>query len=164
MPRRSPSSPASTPVPQALSITSVTAFGPDGTSDGDDPAGASRVIDGGAQPWTSSWYTTPKFGNLQAGTGLLLDMGKSVTVFSVQMVLGDSSGAAVQVRIGDTAAFPRLATVAAAANVGGTVRLPTTARASGRYILIWFTTLPPDGRGTYQVNVYSARVDGTSTS
>ena len=131
-------------------------------SDGDHPGFASRAIDGGAQPWYSSWYLSPEFGDLQAGTGLLLDMGESVTVSSVQLILGGQVGAAVQVRVGDTADLADLSIVASATDVGGTVRLPAAMRASGRYVLIWFTGLPPIGQGKYQVSVYDAAVDGTA--
>jgi hypothetical protein len=155
-------SPAAGPAQRSLTVTAIAAFGPEGMSDGDHPGIASRAIDDGAQPWYSSWYLSPEFGSLQAGTGLLLDMGRSVTVSSVQLVLGGQLGAAVQVRVGDTAALPDLPIVAAATDVGGTVRLPTAVRASGRYVLIWFTALPPIGQGKYQVSVYNTRVDGTA--
>jgi hypothetical protein len=157
-PARSPA--ASGPAAHSLSVASIVAFGPDGTSDGDNPAIVSR-INGGGQPWYSSWYATPEFGNLQAGTGLLLDMGNQVTVSSVRLVLGGQEGADVQVLVGDTTALGDMSTVATATNVGGTVRLSTPARASGRYVLIWFTALPPNGQGKYQVSVYGATVDGT---
>jgi hypothetical protein len=159
-PSSSPS--ASSPASHALAVASIVAFGPDGTSDGDNPGIASR-INGGGQPWYSLWYTTPEFGNLQAGTGLLLDMGQQVTVSSVRLVLGSEPGADVQVRVGDTAALTDLSTVATATDAGGTVRLSASAQASGRYVLIWFTALPPNGEGKYQVSVYSATVDGTGT-
>ena len=155
-------SPAIRPAQRSLAVTSIAAFGPEGMSDGDHPDIASRAIDGGGQPWYSSWYLSPEFGNLQAGTGLLLDMGKSVTVSSVQLSLGGQAGAGVQVRVGDTAALADLSTVAAATDVGGTVRLPTAIRASGKYVLIWFTALPPIGQGKYRVSVYDATVDGTA--
>lgn len=158
----SPLSPPSSPQQHELSITSATAFGPEGTSDGDNPGIASRVIgNGSAQPWYSSWYTTPEFGELQAGTGLLLDMGRAVTISGVQLVLGSPLGTSVQVRVGDAAVLSDLSTVATATDVGGIVQLPTASRAS-RYVLIWFTALPPNGQGKYQVNVYSATVDGTA--
>jgi hypothetical protein len=32
---------------------------------------------------------------------------------------------------------------------------------SGRYVLIWFTELPPISQGKYQATVYSAAVYGT---
>ena len=152
--------PASAPASRALSVASVVAFGPDGISDGDNPGIVAR-INGGGQPWYSSWYATPEFGDLQAGTGLLLDMGKPVTVSSVQLALGSQAGADVQVRVGDTAVLADLITVATASDVSGTVRLPAAIQASGRYVLIWFTALPPNGQGKYQVSVYGATVDGT---
>ena len=84
-----PLTPADSPSPRSLAVAAVSAFGPNGTSDGDNSVIASRVIDGnGAQPWYSSWYASPQFGNLQSGTGLLLDMGEPVTVNSVRLVLG----------------------------------------------------------------------------
>lgn len=155
-------SPAASPAQRSLDVTSVAAFGPEGMSDGDHADIASRAIAGGARPWSSSWYLSPEFGNLQAGTGLLLDMGKPVTVSSVQLNLGGQAGAAVQVRVGDTAALSDLSTVASVTDVGGTVRLPTATRASGRYVLIWFTALPPIGEGKYRVSVYNTTVDGTA--
>jgi hypothetical protein len=153
-------SPAATPAPRPLAVSAIAAFGPEGMSDGDHQGFASRALDDGAQPWYSSWYLSPEFGHLQSGTGLLLDMGKTVTVSSVRLILGGQPGAAVQVRVGDSAVLADMFIVSTASDVGGTVRLPTEVRASGRYVLIWFTELPPIGHGGYQVSVYDATVDG----
>lgn len=155
------SSPAPSLTPRALAVSAIAAFGPEGMSDGDNPGGASRALDDGAQPWYSSWYLTAEFGNLQKGTGLLLDMGKTVTVSSVQLKLGGQPGAAVQVRVGNTAVLGDMFIVSTATDIGGTVRLPTEVAATGRYVLIWFTALPAIGQGKYQVSVYDATVDGT---
>jgi hypothetical protein len=154
---------AGQPPAHALSVVSVAAFGPGGTSDGDNPGTVSRIIDGGGeQPWYSSWYTTPEFGGLQSGTGFLLDMGATVTVSRVRLVLGDSAGADVQVRVGNVAAPADLSAAASASDVGGTVDLRMTSSASGRYVLVWFTRLPPNSQGEYQVSVYRATVDGAA--
>jgi hypothetical protein len=153
--------PASSPATHLLTATSVTAFGPEGAGDGDHPDIASRIDGGGAQPWLSSWYVTPEFGNLQSGTGLLLDMGEPVTVSSVRLVLGRPLGADVQVRVGNRAALASMATVVSAADVGGAVRLLVTSAPSGRYVLVWFTRLPPNSAGNYQVEVYDIAVYGT---
>jgi hypothetical protein len=156
----------SSPAPGAvtvslLTVASAAAYGPDGTSDGDHPDLAPGIINGGdGQAWHSSWYTSPEFGNLQSGTGLLLDMGETVTVSSLRLVLGGPVGADVQVRVGDTSLLAELPVAATAYDVGGTVRLPVTTPASGRYVLIWFTQLPPDSPGKYQASVYSAAVYG----
>lgn len=150
------------PAWHSLGVTSAAAFGPDGLSDGDNPGLASRIVDVSTDlAWYSEWYATPYFGNLKPGTGILLDMGETVTVSSVQLVLGTAAGADVQVRVGDSPYPSDLESVASAFDVGGTQRLTVTGQARGRYVLIWFTRLPPDSQGHYQVSVYNAVVDGT---
>jgi len=53
--------------------------------------------------------------------------------------------------------LPRVAT---AANAGGTVQLRPAAPVQVRYVLIWFTKLPPDNAGHYQAAVYRITVQG----
>lgn len=161
VPSPSLTSPASSPTvsPVTLTVASVAAFGPQGTSDGDNPGLASRLVNGGGA-WYSSWYTTPEFGNLQSGTGILLDMGRTVTVNSVRVELGSAAGADVQLRVGDTDVFDHMSQAASVSDVGGTVDLSLSAPATGRYVLIWFTRLPPNSQGEYQISVYNATVSG----
>jgi hypothetical protein len=156
-----PARPASaSPAGHQLDVVTASAFGPEGTSDGDNPGAASRIIDvSTGLPWSTQWYATPEFGDLRSGTGLLLTLGKTSVVRDVQLVLGSVPGADVQVRVGNSPS-PDLPAVASASGVGGTVRLALTTPATGRYVLIWFTRLPPDEHGHYQVNVYSAAVNG----
>ena len=150
------------PVPHSLGVTSAAAFGPKGPSDGDNPSLASRIVDVSTdQPWYSQWYATPEFGNLRSGTGLLLDMGETVSVKSAQLDLGAAPGADVQVLAGKDADLADMSPVASARGVGGTVRLTATTAARGRYVLIWFTRLPPNSQGEYQIDVYSVTIDGT---
>jgi hypothetical protein len=142
-----------------LTVANATAFGPDGTSDGDNPGMASRVLHGGGA-WDSAWYATAEFGHMQAGTGILLDMGHAVTVNSVRLVLGSAAGAGIQVRVGDSADLDSMSTAASMSNAHGTVHLPLNSPASARYVLIWFTRLPGKSPGKYQVSLYKATVDG----
>jgi hypothetical protein len=142
-----------------LTVANATAFGPDGTSDGDNPGMASRVLRGGGA-WDSSWYATAEFGHMQSGTGILLDMGHAVTVNSVRLVLGAAAGADVQVRLGDAADLDSMSTAADMPDAHGTVHLPLNSPASARYVLIWFTRLPVKSPGKYQVSIYKASVDG----
>jgi cytoskeletal protein RodZ len=147
--------------PRALFPVSVAAFGPDGTANGDDPQGAAGATGASsASAWHSDWYTTAYFGNLQAGTGLLLDMGRAVTITSVQLSLGHIPGADFQVRAGDTPELADLRQVASSSGAAGLVHVSLSAPAHARYLLIWFTKLPPDPSGTYQVSVYQIRVQG----
>ena len=143
----------------ALVVANATAFGPDGVSDGDNPGMASRVLNGGGA-WDSSWYATPEFGNMQSGTGILLDMGHAVTVNSIGLVLGAAAGTDVQVRVGDTADLDSMSTAASMSNAHGTLHLPLSSPASARYVLIWFTKLPLKSPGKYEVSLYKATVDG----
>jgi hypothetical protein len=156
----SPVTTAGTPAPQPLDVLSVAAFGPQGTADGDNPGAASRLINVSTfLPWSTQWYATPEFGNLRSGTGLLLTLAENATVRDVRLSLGSAPGADVQVRVGNSPSLA-LPVTASASGVGGSVRLTVTSRAAGRYVLIWFTRLPPDGHGHYQVSVYSVSVDG----
>jgi hypothetical protein len=157
------SSPSSSAVSASLlTVASAAAYGPDGTSDGDHANLAPGIINGGdGQAWYSSWYATPEFGNLQSGTGVLLDMGETVNLSRVQLVLAAPVGADVQVRVGDMALPDEMSVAASASDVGGTVQLRDTTPASGQYVLIWFTQLPLKQQGEYQVSVYSATVYGT---
>ena len=158
-PTASSSSAVATGPAVTLTVANATAFGPDGTSDGDNPGMASRVLRGGGA-WDSSWYATAEFGHMQSGTGILLDMGHAVTVNSVRLVLGTAAGADVQVRLGDAADLDSMSTAANMPDAHGTLHLPLSSPASARYVLIWFTRLPVKSPGKYQVSLYKASVDG----
>jgi hypothetical protein len=155
------SPPAASPVPmRTLAPASVAAFGPAGLGDGDDPGGAALAIGGDrARPWISQWYTTARFGNLKRGTGLLLDMGRPVTVASVRLSLV-YPGADIQLRAGSKPVPAWLPALAHVSNAGGTVQLRPGAPVHARYVLIWFTKLPPDAAGTYRAAVYRITVQG----
>lgn len=145
---------------RALVPASIQAFGPGGAGHGDSPELARRALAGkAAAPWHSAWYTTPRFGNLQAGTGLLLDMGRPVTITSARIALGNHAGADLALRIGNSPALASLPPVAHANGVEGVVSLKT-APTRGRYVLVWFTRLPPDQAGTFQVAVYNIKLRG----
>jgi eukaryotic-like serine/threonine-protein kinase len=163
-----PTPTATTPAPAqpaaitALPIASAAAFGPGGLADGDNTRIASYAITRGAPaPWQSQWYATPQFGNLKRGTGLLLDLGRTATVTSVRIDLASYGGANLQLRTGDSdGALSSLRVAAVADDVGGTVRLHLQAPERARYVLIWFTLLPPNGAGQYQASVYHVVVNG----
>ena len=146
---------ASAVAAQALAPASVTAFGPAGPADGDNPQLAALAVGRNpATPWYSQWYATPGFADLKAGTGLLLDMGRTVTVSSVRLSLVSHSGADLALRAGSKPVPSRLPQVASASNAGSTVQFQLSAPVHARYLLIWFTKLPPDSAGTYQASVY----------
>jgi cytoskeletal protein RodZ len=145
----------------SLTPVRVTAFGPNGAGQGDNPGQASLAVsDNPATPWNTDWYASPDFGNMQSGTGLLLDMGKPVTVTSVEITLGSTPGADLQLRTGNAPQLADLKTVATATNAGGVVHLQLAAPAQGQYLLIWFTKLPPDSSGTFEAFVSGVSLKG----
>ncbi len=155
-----PPTPGTVPA-RTLTPVTATAFGPYGGGQGDNGDLAHLAIDGHpATAWHTDWYTTARFGNLYPGTGLLVDMGRPVTITAAQITLGRGHGARLQLRVGTAPALADLPPVAHAANAGGVVRLRLATPAPGRYVLIWFTSLPPDPAGTFQASVYSLRLEG----
>jgi cytoskeletal protein RodZ len=161
-PGSSSPSPASSPTTasplQTIKPVSVKAYGPYGAA-GDDPQAADEAIDGStATRWRSDWYSTASFGNTQSGTGLMIDLGHPVTIDSATITIG-TPGASIQLRGGDTPAE------AAAQIIGSDLSAPATAVIRPeehpiRYLLIWFTQLPPDTDGTYRAVVYNVALQG----
>jgi hypothetical protein len=144
---------------RTLSPASATAFGPAG-GHGDNPQEAALAIDHRrGTAWQTDWYSSSHFGNLQNGTGLLLNMGRPVTISSVGINLGPTQGAGLQLRAGSSPGH--LHTVARAVGAGGGVRLRLSSPAHTQYLLIWFTTLPRDAAGTYQGKIFNVSVQGT---
>jgi len=154
------SSPSAVPV-QVLRPAGVAAFGPAGTADGDGVAQAGLTVDASmATDWRTDWYATPLFGDLQDGTGLLIDMGRPVTITSIGITLGTTRGANFELRAGNTPTLAGTQRVAASAGAGGTLQFKLAKPVQARYVLLWFTALPPDGAGTYQAQVYNVSVTG----
>jgi hypothetical protein len=148
------------PRPRPIVPVSAVAFGPDGTADGDNPQNAARVLADPVAGWLTDWYATPNFGDLKTGTGLLLDMGRTVTVTTVKLTLGGLPGADLELRVGAVPELSALPVATTATNAGDLLSLPLTTPSRARYILLWFTRLPPDGAGTYQVFVHQVTVQG----
>jgi hypothetical protein len=130
------------------------------------------AIDGNpATAWHSQYYFgSPKFGGLKAGTGLLLDMGKPVRLSTVTVTFGPVPGASVRIEVGnsnvrDPATLRQFTTVARGTGIGGTHTFTAQGTATGRYVLIWLTKLPPKTAGStsrYEADIYNVVVRGTS--
>jgi cytoskeletal protein RodZ len=162
-PSASPSATTVVTAPVALPIRSATAFGPAGTADGDNPSEAALAINGNSSTsWQTDWYSSSNFSGLQPGTGLLLDLGSQVSVDSAQLTLGPTPGGSLELLAGNTLVRSAMQVVATAQNPGGTLTLRVTSPVKARYLLIWFTSLPPDSTGTYQASVSDVKLTGTT--
>ncbi len=157
----SPTTVAQAEVP--LTPVSATAFGPAGASQGDNPDLSALAVDGSTgTSWQTDWYSTAEFSGLKQGTGLLLDMGKNVSVSAVRVLLGAAPGGSFQLRAGESPQLASLPPVASADDTGGLVTVRLASPVSARYLLIWFVALPPDGSGTYQASVHNVSVTGAA--
>ncbi len=164
-----------------IAPTAVTALTPAGatgfdplSSFKDDPHNentqyAQYAIDASAHSaWASQWYRTAEFGGLKSGSGLMLDMGKPVTFRSVTVTFGSlEPGADVKLLVANSTArtganLDAMKTVASAGDATGTVKFRVTSPVTGRYLVIWFTKLPPkQGSGhLYMAQVFNVAVRG----
>ncbi len=98
----------------------------------------------------------------------MLDMGKPVRLSSVEIQFGPEAGADVRIEIGNTnardpATVSALTTVAHANDVGGTHTFTAHGTAVGRYVLVWFTKLPPmpGGSGKYMAEIFNIVLRGS---
>lgn len=155
-----PRPPARLPVTR-LPVAAAYAYGPYGLGDGDNPGGAEYPISPNPPlPWSTDWYATAQFGLLKHGTGLLLSLGHRDTITSVLIDLTHYQGVNLQLKVADGTAPEDFRVAATDDDTGGTVRLTLRHPASARYLLIWFTQLPPNGVGQYQESVYHVLVNG----
>jgi hypothetical protein len=146
--------------PQSLQPRSAQAFDPYGRADNDQlaPLAIDRSL---ATAWQTDWYASPTFGNLEPGTGLMLDMGRVVTITGAQILLAAPRGADFQLRAGMSAgSLSDLPVLAKQTGAGGWVSIRLSAPVHARYVVIWFTRLPADSSGTFQVSVFDVRLEG----
>lgn len=161
----------------ASTLTPVSAHGFDAlSSPSDDPGNendnmAAKAIDGNPKTaWQTQYYlNSPVFGGTKAGTGLILDMGSAVRLSSVQVTFGDVPGANARIELGNSSTraastLQSFTTVASANDVSGTHTFQVSSSATGRYVLIWFTKLPPRSAGShsqYQGDIFNIVVSGS---
>lgn len=175
-PTTAASRPSNSPTAAAVALVPAGATGFDPlTSAKQDPgdeqsAYAKYAIDGNPKTaWQSQWYKTAQFGGLKAGSGLMLDMGRPVQAQLVTLTLSPRPGSSVELLVGNSDArsaanLNSMRIVASATNVSGTITLRISHPASGRYLVIWFTALPPKpGSGHwYMAQVSAVTVRGVA--
>ena len=165
---------ASKPVGSSVALlTPLSAHGFDpynlnDTGKENDQSAAAAIDARSSTAWTSQYYFSPKFGGLKPGSGLILDMGNPVRLTSIKVQFGPIPGANVRIEIGDSNAYAPatvrgMTTVAKASGVSGLRTFTVHSNATGRYVLIWFTKLPPmSGSGhNYMAEIFNVVLQGS---
>jgi eukaryotic-like serine/threonine-protein kinase len=126
------------PVP----LAGVTGYDPQGTgTPGEDNADAPKATDGDPTSyWSTEHYTTPQFGNLKKGLGLVLDAHRAVPLKSIT-VTTDTQGYTAQIRAGDSPTGP-FAPESSSKRVGTRTTFTLHGK-SARYYVVWITDLGP---------------------
>ncbi len=104
-------------------------------------------------------------GGLKKGSGLILDMGRPVSVSSIMITSGRQRGADVSIEVGNYDAPPAVTlsafrAVGSADGIGGTYTIKVARPVRGRYVLIWFTKLPSAGAGRFAAGTFNIVVRG----
>jgi serine/threonine protein kinase len=129
---------------------------------------AVNLLNGSKAGWTTDWYGSAEFGGFKTGTGLILDMGKPIRITTVQIQFGSVPGANVQLKVGSSdtrsaANEDSMTTVATANNASGLENFTIAKPVTGRYLVVWFTQLPPEAHthGRYQAQIFTIIIRGT---
>jgi serine/threonine protein kinase len=178
-----PSAPASAAAAgAALTPASDSTFNIYGSPAGntENQATAAAAIDNNpSTAWSTSYYFNhPNFGGLKPGTGLLIDMGKQVRLSQVEVLFATNGSTTASVYLGNNPAMSRsslsnFTLVSPSTATTGDHKFPVSSQATGRYVLIWLTSLPPlaktpSGQSAsntyYEGQVYNVVVRGSATS
>jgi len=164
-----------TSVVTPVSASGFDALNPTGDPDNENSAQAPNVLDGKAEGWSTQEYVdassgpNPTFGNLKAGTGLILDLGRPVSVTSVKVTFGNAPGANVEIKAGSSPTrspdnLAAMTTLASASNVSGAYTFTVRHSVADQYLVIWFTQLPSlaGSPGKDAAQIYSVVVRAAS--
>lgn len=134
---------------------SLTSFDPEGNGI-EDPGGVGLAVDDDpSTSWTTDTYRgSAQFGGLKTGVGLLIDLRKAKSVDVARLLLS-APGANIELRAGATRpTSPSDLPIVASRDTSPaslTMQLDHPVRA--RYWLIWITSLPRTGAGTYALGI-----------
>ncbi len=163
------SSPSAPRTPQALSIQAATGFDPiagcdncDGNENND---AAANLYDGDpGTAWTTKTYRDDPITTFKPGIGFVVDLGSTRQVHSLKLGMntGHTDVALMASTSGDIPTaldgFQRVTDTTS--NDGGTFTLtPKEGSVQARYLLVWYTRLPPAPDG-YRAEVSDVTVQG----
>ena len=167
----------------ALTPAGVVTFNPYGSPPGntENQATVQGAIDNNpATSWdTQTYFNRPNLGGEKSGTGLLIDMGKAVRLSQVEVTFSSGAATTAAVYLGNNPADAKatglgnFTLVSPATAVSGDHTFSVSGKATGRYVLIWLTSLPKlakppagvtGGSSYYQGQIFNVVVRGSAVS
>lgn len=163
--------------PASVSTFNIYGSPPGNTENQETAAGA--IDNSLSTAWSTSYYFNhPNFGGLKPGTGLLIDMGKEVRLSQVEVLFTSKGSTTASIYLGNNPAMSNTALgnftlVSPSASASGDHKYPVSSSATGRYVLIWLTSLPPlqkvpagqsPSNTYYEGQIYNVVVRGSAAS
>jgi len=131
----------------ALEPKSAEGFDPLGDNDEHNDV-ADQAIDGKpGTAWVTQGYNSADLGGLKSGVGLIVDLGEPAQVHEIDLNLGSGSHD-LEILVGDSTDPAALGAgdspAATESGVQGETDIELSEPAKGRYVVVWFTSLPRD--------------------
>ncbi|WP_157571842.1 protein kinase family protein [Nocardioides alkalitolerans] len=149
------------PAPAIVPVVGATSIDPEGSDGEENSDRAGNAVDGDTE---TTWNTSTYFqqfgpGGLKSGVGLQLDLGESLALTGLELDLVGSP-TTVQVYVSDepVGSVDGLEPVGGAEGASEQAQIALTG-ATGRYVTIWITSLPPVADG-FRSEVSEVRVLG----
>ncbi|MFF3689328.1 protein kinase family protein [Streptomyces sp. NPDC002187] len=130
-----------------ITIVGAHDFDPFGSDGSENPAAIRNSYDGDPTTfWNTKSYFSADFGRLKSGVGIIVDLGRSQQVGSVDVsFLGGNTSVELRTAPADAAAEPTTPDgfTKVAEGTGTNVSLKPGKPVEARYVLVWLTNLPP---------------------
>ncbi|MEV5237621.1 protein kinase family protein [Streptomyces cinnamoneus] len=146
-----------------IRIKSVKDFDPlgDGSEKADGYHGIRYAYDGNPSTyWSTDYYTSAGFGELKAGVGLILDLGKVQPVGKVEVGFLNDTSAQLMAAPADAATMPMTLSAYSkvAAGRGKVLGLKPDKPTQARYVLVWLTKLSVTESGEFRGRISEIKV------
>lgn len=159
-PSTAPKTPTSTPKPtggKPIKVTGISSFDPEGDRDEHNEL-AQRAIDGDPKTlWETHIYGSNTYGGIKDGTGLILDLGSSKRVGTVKVAL-DGGPTTIEVYVTKDPSIRDQTPFGKITDGKGAEKVTKDQPASGRYVIIWITSLAPWASGQYRDRITEIKV------
>ncbi len=141
-----------------IAVKGISSFDPEGNQDEHNEL-AHRAIDGDQSTfWETHIYASKVFGGLKGGTGLILDLGSEQKVGKVEVDIAGSSPTTMSVYVTKQATIRDQQPIGIIRNKSGKQTVGKKLPVTGRYVIVWITSLSQIGTGQYRDVINEVKV------